>query len=69
MSLQSNSVILGRGLLATLWGAIGSPIIWVALTPVIGRDSDAVLVSLAASIVLAMAGYLGTLWFIRYWKR
>ncbi len=69
MKAQSNAGVLGRSLLAALWGMIGGPIIWLLLTQLFGESSDAVLYALGVSLLLSLAGYGGTLLIIRVWRR
>lgn len=72
MKVQSNSVLLGKSFLASLWGMLGAPVIWVLVMPLakmfpLAAD-DVVLVALAIAMILSMAGYAISVFLIRRWS-
>ena len=60
---------IGRAVLATLWGMIGGPVLWVMSMPVLGESADAVLYALLLACAGAFAGYEASLFAFRRWSR
>ena len=57
-------------IVATLWGMIGGPIIWILVTPLFGdQGSNTILYGLGTALVLSMAGYAVTSLLIRRWRQ
>ena len=53
-------------LVATLWGMIGGPIIWILVTPLFGdQGSKTIRYGLGAALALSVAGYAVTSLLIR----
>ncbi|WP_152536450.1 hypothetical protein [Sphingobium sp. C100] len=72
MKAQSNSALIGRSLLAILWGMLAGPLLWVLMMPLAGvfpvAAGDSLLIALVIAAILSMAGYAGSVFLIRRWS-